>query len=255
MHLCRSTDLLGSEPVSSILGSEPDLPITFKKGADKQQSLGVYPVRTAQPRRERLHLIDLLASSPRAAGRTVPQRPSISRIKGTLRSPCPAPFPPRRSLTARPAPPTSDRASERGNAPPVRAACRPAAPQGRLLAVRAGPGATPGKAASAAPPGRQEVPAAPSQAGQSSRTATNTALIRSHPPPPRPPPSSPPDLTRGHRPQEPALRPSPVNGGAERKEPSLYARSEPGETVTNKEGSSDRLANQLGVARPDGPTS
>lgn len=65
----------------------------------------------------------------------------------------------------------------------------------------------------------------------------------------------PPDLTRGHRPQEPALRPSPVNGGAERKEPSLYARSEPGETVTNKEGSSDRLANQLGVARPDGPTS
>lgn len=65
----------------------------------------------------------------------------------------------------------------------------------------------------------------------------------------------PPGFTRGHRPGKPALRPSPVNGDAERKEPSLYARSEPGESATNKEGSSDRLANHLGVARPDGATS
>lgn len=90
----------------------------------------------------------------------------------------------------------------------------------------------------------------------------------SHPPQPllpRSPPSrfpfaataaaSPPDLTRGHRTPRPALRLPPVNGDGERKEPSAYARSEPAEPATNEKGSSDRLANRRGAARPGGAAS
>nr|KAF6489911.1 hypothetical protein HJG59_010306 [Molossus molossus] len=73
--------------------------------------------------------------------------------------------------------------------------------------------------------------------------------------PSRPPPASPPDLTRGHRTPAPALPLSPVNGDAARKEPSACARSEPAEPATNEKGSSDRLANHLGAARPGGATS
>lgn len=134
----------------------------------------------------------------------------------------------------------------------MRAAARPAAPQGRLLAVPAGPRRHPGQSLPSAPlriSRRCQVPL-PGRVGRSSRTSTYTTPTISHSPP-----SSPPDLTRGHSSREPALRPSPVNGDAERKEPSLYARSAPEDTATNKEGSSDRLANHLGLARPDGPTS
>lgn len=150
-------------------------------------------------------------------------------------------------MTAWPAPPTSDRASERGAAPPVhrwrreprrgrpaarpsgpawpagspaqmRAATRPAARQGRLLAVPAGPGRHPGQSRQRSSPrvGRRcRLPL--SRAGRNSRTATCTTLTRSRPPPP----SSPPYLTRGHSPQELALRASPVNEDAERKKPLL----------------------------------
>lgn len=69
------------------------------------------------------------------------------------------------------------------------------------------------------------------------RTATNTALSSLSPtaarlpaalaPFSRPPSASPPDLTRGHLTPAPALRQSPVNGDAGRKESSVYARSGP----------------------------
>lgn len=184
-------------------------------------------------------------------------------------------------MTAQPAPPASDGARERGDAPPahrqrpqprrggppvrpVGLAC-PAAPRhgcgpplGQLrlkdVSSQSPPdrGATRGKTSRSAPLriSRECRLPLPGRVGRSWRTSTYTTPTRSHSPP-----SSPPDLTRGHSSREPALRPSPVNGDAERKEPSLYARSAPDDPAANKEGSSDRLANHLGLARPDGPTS
>ena len=148
--------------------------------------------------------------------------------------------------------PTRRPGLSRGSPARMRAAARPAAPQGRLLAVPAGARRHPGKTSRSAPrriSRRCRLPLH-GRVGRIWRTSTYTTPTRSHPPS-----SSPPDLTRGHSSREPALRASPVNGDAERKGPSLYARSAPHDPAANKEWSSDRPANHLGLARPDGPTS
>lgn len=176
--------------------------------------------------------------------------------------------------------PASNRAREHCSAPPpaaearpgprvppalVRAATPPAATQGRLPAVPWGQGRHTGKATTAAL-GRSAGGASrpfpgPSGARDRHQHGPKFALTYCCPfpaalvPSSRPPSASPPDLTRGHLTPAPAPCLSPVNGDAERKECSAYARSEPNEPVTNKKGSSDHLANHLGAARPGGATS